>query len=134
MTATPAFIETMRFRIRRAALLLLAITVAGTIGFTAPSSVAVAQGSYGDPGGQGEKNASKPATSKPGSVTGVTVEAPPKPETIPADKKAALDAETARREAWKSYRNTTPTATVTTTTGGSPQVENYPGLRDAASH
>jgi hypothetical protein len=116
----------------RATLLLQAITAAGVIGFAAPASVALAQGN------QGQNAESGAAASKPGSVGGVVVQAPPKPSSIPPDKKAAFDAEAARRKAWQKYRGTTPTPTATTAaTAGvsaSTRAEDYPGLRSLASH
>jgi hypothetical protein len=120
----------MKSRIFRATLLLQAITVAGVIGFAAPASVALAQGS------QGAKSESSAAASKPGSVAGVVVQAPPKLNRIPPAKKAALDAEAAKRKAWKKYRDTTPTATArgSASAGASAQAENYPGLHSLVSH
>lgn len=107
-------------------LLRRAIAVVGAIGLAAPASFALAQGS------DGGKSATSAAASKPGSVPGVVVQAPPKPSNIPPKKKAALDAEAAKRKAWKNYRTVTPapTAASTPTAGvsASARAENYPGL------
>lgn len=114
----------------RAPQLIRAITVAGAIGLAAPASMALAQAS------QGEKNESSAAAPKPGSVGGVVVQAPPKLNSIPPAKKAALDAAAARRKAWQKYRTTTPAPTAATgaDAGAPPQAENYPGLHNMASH
>jgi hypothetical protein len=66
----------------------------------------------------------------------VVVQAPPKLDKIPADKKAALDAQAAKRKAWKKYRTAPPTGTATgaATPGASANAENYPGLHSLASH
>jgi hypothetical protein len=122
----------MKSCIFRATLLVQAVAVAGAIGFAAPASVALAQGS------QGGKSESKAAASKSGSVAGVVVEAPPKLDRIPPAKKAALDAEAAKRKTWKKYRSAAPAATsaaaATATTTASARAENYPGLHSLASH
>jgi hypothetical protein len=132
----------MKSRIFRATLLLQAIAVAGVIGVAAPASVALAQGNQAQggqaQGGQGAKSGSKAAAPKPGSVGGVVVQAPPKPSTIPADKKAALDAAAAKRKAWQKYRNTTAPASApgsaTAGASASARAEDYPGLHNMASH
>ena len=118
----------MKSCIFRAPLLLRAITVAGAIGFAAPASVALAQGR------QGEKSESSAAASKPGIVGGVVVQAPPKLDRIPPAKKAALDAEAAKRKAWQKYRTTIPAPTAGADAGAPAQAENYPGLHSLASH
>src|SRR5690349_14803921 len=76
-------------------------------------------------------SASSPAASKPGSVPGVVVQARPKPSTIPPKKKAALDAQAAKRKAWQDYRAGTA-ATPARSAGASAEAlaENYPGLRN----
>jgi hypothetical protein len=116
----------------RAALLLPAIAVAGVIGLAAPGSVALAQAS------QGGKNESDAAASKPGGVAGVVVQAPPKLNRIPPAKKAALDAEAAKRKTWQKYRTTTPSTpahgTEPASTTAAARAENYPGLHDLGSH
>jgi hypothetical protein len=122
----------MKSCVFRATKLLQAITVVGAIGFAAPASVALAQGAS-----QGQKSESSAAASKPGSVGGVVVQAPPKLNKIPPEKKKAFDAEVAKREAWQKYRQA-PAATATTgaTAGVSAtaRAENYPGLRSMGSH
>ena len=94
----------------------------------APASVALAQGS------QGQKSESSAAASKPGSVGGVVVQAPPKLKGVPPDKKAAMDAEAARRKHWTKYRKTTPlpasAAPAPATVSAAARAENYPGLHD----
>jgi len=80
-----------------------------------------------------EQSASSPAATKAGSVPGVVVEAPPKRSAIPAKKKAALDAEAAKRKRWQSYRATTaPTPARTAGVSAEARAENYPGLRSRA--
>jgi hypothetical protein len=98
--------------------------------------VALAQSSQDHQASQAQKSESSAAASKPGSVSGVVVQAPPKLDRIPPDKKAALDAEAAKGKAWKKYRNTTPPATVTAKAGvgASSRAENYPGLHTLDSH
>ena len=105
-----------------ATLLLRAIAVVGAIGLASPASAA--QGRHG------VKTASSAAASKRGSVAGVVVQAPPKSNKNPPEKKAAFDAEAAKRKAWQKYRNTTPSPTPTLTAGvsASARAENYPGL------
>jgi hypothetical protein len=106
----------------RTALFLPAITLAGAIGFSLPSSVAVAQA------GQGGRTDAGAAASQPDSVGGVVVQAP-RPESelrqIPADKKAAFDEEAAKNEAWKRYRKSTPPLAE----GTLGQAKDYPGLQ-----
>jgi hypothetical protein len=62
----------------------------------------------------------------------VVVQAPPKISSIPANKRAALDAEAAKRKAWQKYRSATPAPTsASTPTAGvsaSERAEDYPGL------
>jgi len=115
----------MKSSIFQATLILPAIAVAGAIGFAAPASVQA---------GQSAKSASSAA--EPATVHGVVVQAP-KPNGIPPEKKAALDAQAAKRKAWTKYR-TAPTATATSaapgTTSASTRAGNYPGLHDLASH
>ena len=120
----------MKSSILQATLILPAIAVAGAIGFAAPASVAWAQA------GQSAKSASSAA--EPATVHGVVVQAP-KPNGIPPEKKAALDAKAAKRKAWNKYRTgPAPTATATSaapgTTSASTRAGNYPGLHDLASH
>jgi hypothetical protein len=105
-------------------LLLRVIVVAGAIGSAAPASVALAQGSHGG------KSASSAAASKPGSVAGVIVQAPPKSNKIPPEKKAGFDAEATKRKAWQKYRATIPAPRPVLTAGASAsaRAENYPGL------
>ena len=121
----------MKSSIFQATLLLPAIAVAGAIGFAAPASVAWAQD------GQGAKGASSAAESEPATVPGVVVQAP-KPNGIPPEKKAALDAKAAKRKAWTNYRKTAPAPTATTaapgTASASSRAGNYPGLHDLESH
>lgn len=106
-----------------------AIVVAGAIGLASPASVALAQASHGGDSANSAKSASSTPASKPGSVSGVVVQAPPKSK-IPPDKRAAFDAEAAKRKAWQAYRGGAPVAKPTMTTGvsASARAENYPGL------
>ena len=108
-----------------ATLLLRVIAVAGAIGSASQASVALAQA------GHDGKTGSSAAASKPGAVSGVTVQAPPRPKISPG-KKAALDAEAAKRKAWKTYRITTPAPTSasrpTAAISAASRAENYPGL------
>lgn len=122
----------MKSCIFRATQLLQAIAIAGAILFAAPASVALAQG------GQGGKSESSATESKPRSVPDVVVQAPPKLNGVPPEKKAALNAEAAKRKAWNTYRKTAPaapaTATAPATASASSKAENYPGLHNLASH
>jgi hypothetical protein len=113
-----------------------AIAVAGAIGLMLPASAAVAQASQGEsqsgPGASqnvspSEKAGSEAATAKPASVGGVIVQAPrPEPQAqIPADKRAAYDAEVAKSEAWKRYRKSMPPLSA----GTLEQADDYPGLQ-----
>jgi hypothetical protein len=128
----------MKSCIFRANLPLQAIAVAGAIGFAAPASVALAQGTQGQ-GSQSQKGESSAAASKPpGNVSGVVVQPAPKLNKIPPAKKAALDAEAAKRKTWQTYRNTTAPASAparaTPGMSASARAENYPGLRSLPSH
>lgn len=79
------------------------------------------------------KSASSPTASKPGSVPGVVVQAPPKRSTISPKKKAALDAEAAKRKTWQTYRATAaPTPARSAGAGAEERAENYPGLHARA--
>jgi hypothetical protein len=122
----------MKSSIFQATLLLPAIAVAGAIGFAASAS-APAAWAQGDQGAAGGSNS---AASEPASVPGVVVQAP-KPNGIPADKKAALDAKAAKRKAWTSYSKTAPVAVPSTaapgTASASSRAGNYPGLHDLGS-
>jgi hypothetical protein len=116
----------MKPSISPAALLFRLIAVAGAIGLASPASVALAQA------GHGGKSASSDAASRLGAVSGVVVQAPSKTSRMPPDKKAALDAEAAKRKAWKKYRTTTPApmpaSMPTAGMSASARAENYPGL------
>lgn len=120
----------MKSCIFRAPQRLLAIALAGAIGLAAPASVALAQG------GQGEKGERSAAASKPGSVAGVVVQAQPKLSRIPPAKRAALDAEAAKRRAWQKYHQAAPAPTARADAGVSAtaRAENYPGLHSLGSH
>jgi hypothetical protein len=124
-------------RPRSPALLHRVIAVAAVIGFALPASAALAQaGQVASPGaGPSESQNVSPdgnpesdaATAKPASVGGVIVQAP-RPEAqppIPADKRAAYDAEVAKSEAWKRYRKSIPSTNV----GTLEQADDYPGLQ-----
>ena len=114
---------------RSCAFRLLVIIVAGATGFAAPASVGLAQDS------EGGKRPSGAAASDPHTVSGVVVHAPPKPHKIPPEKRAAFDAEAAKRKAWTTYRATPPARTGGgKLPGASPQTENYPGLHTLGSH
>ncbi len=111
-----------------ATLLLRAITLVGAIGLAAPAPAASAQG------GHDGKSPSSAAAAKPGGVAGVVVQAPPKTNRIPPERKAAFDAEAAKRKTWKQYRTTIPAPAPTPTAGASAsaRAENYPGLHTLA--
>jgi len=80
-----------------------------------------------------EKSASSPAASKPGSVPGVVVQAPSKRSTVPPKKKAAFDAEAAKRKTWQRYRATpAPTPAQSAGVDAEARAENYPGLHTRA--
>jgi hypothetical protein len=128
----------MKSCILRANLVLQTIVLAGTIGFAAPASVSLAQGSQGH-GSQSQKSKSSAVASKPpGSVSGVVVQPAPKGNKIPPAKRTALDAEAAKRKAWQSYRDSpTPASAPASASPGmsaSARAENYPGLHDLPSH
>lgn len=113
------------------------ITIAAAIAFTLPASVALAQAGQGagpnasssDSQGAGpsETPGSDAATARPASIGGVVVEVPrPEPEPmIPADKRAAYDADVAKAEAWKRYRRSMPPLSAGTIEQGA----DYPGLQ-----
>jgi hypothetical protein len=118
------------------ALLHQAIAIAGAIGLALPGSAAVAQVSQGESQSgpdasqsvsPSDKAGSEAAAAKPASVGGVVVQAPrPEPQAeIPADKRAAYDAEVAKREAWKRYRKSMPPLSA----GTLEQADDYPGLQ-----
>jgi hypothetical protein len=101
------------------------------MGFVAPASVGLAQDK------QGAKHESGTAAEKkpPHTVSGVVVQAPPKPNKIPPHKRAAFDAEAANKKAWTTYRATAAAPTrEARAIGASPQTENYPGLNKLGSH
>ena len=88
----------------RTALLLPAIAVAAVVGLALPGSVAMAQTG---PGAKSGKTENKAAASKPGSVGGVTVQAPRRSalQKIPPDKAAGFDQEAADAEASEARRS-----------------------------
>lgn len=110
----------MKSGILRTTLLLPAF--AGAICFTLQPSAATAQAP------QGGQAAAGAEASSPGNVGGVVVQAPRPPSklgAIPPDKKAALDDEAAKNEAWKRYRKSTPPLS----DGTLGQAKDYPGLQ-----
>jgi hypothetical protein len=119
----------MKPRAARTALLLPAIAVAAVVGLALPGPVAMAQTG---PGAKSGKTENKAAASKPGSVGGVTVQAPRRSalQKIPPDKAAGFDQEAADAEAWKGYRKSTPRAAE----GTLGQAKDYPGLHKLAPH
>jgi hypothetical protein len=119
----------MKFCSFRGAFRLLVAAVAGAAGFAAPASIGLAQDN------QGAKHESGAAASKPPhTVSGVVVQAPPKPNKIPPHKRAAFDAEAANRNAWTSYRASASAPTGKQVIGASPQTGDYPGLNKLGSH
>jgi hypothetical protein len=107
------------------------LAVVGVLGLALPAPVAMAQTSKDDSGaGAANQNKGDSAAgpANPGSVSGVIVEAPPRPDhpQIPPDKKAAYDAEVAKAEAWKSYRQGIPPLS----DGTIGQSKDYPGLQN----
>ena len=118
----------MKFCMFRVTRHLQAIAVAGAIGL-ASASGALAQQS---PAKKGEPS---PPASKPADVKGVVVQAPRKADSIAPEKRAALDAEAANRQAWKNYRAAPrATGTMGSRPGQSPRTEGYPGLRSWVYH
>jgi hypothetical protein len=109
------------------------LAVAGALGLTLSASTALAQtnNGAGETSAAGASNQnksdSKAGASDPNSVSGVVVPGQRRPENppIPADKKAAYDAEVAKEEAWRRYRKSMPPATESTIG----QAKDYPGLR-----
>ncbi|MEI9889726.1 MAG: hypothetical protein WDN45_02955 [Caulobacteraceae bacterium] len=110
----------------RTALRLQAIAIAAVIGLlAAPAALSAA------PAGPAEKGANEAPAAMPDKVGGVVVQAPrgrSKLGAIAPDKKAALDQEAARNEAWKTYRKSTPPAAA----GTLGQSKDYPGLQALA--
>ena len=79
------------------------------------------------------QSANSPAASEPSTVPGVVVQPAPKPSTMSVKKKAALDAEAAKRKAWKNYRAApAPTPGRTAGVSAEARAENYPGLHARA--
>jgi hypothetical protein len=117
----------------RATPLFRAITLAAVISVAAPASVALAQDSQGGQSASGTADP-QPAGSKPEDVSGVVVEAPKKLDTIPPAKRAAFDAEAAKRKASTTYRSAPPTATAAAGAAGTApagsQAGTYPGLKN----
>jgi hypothetical protein len=117
----------------RATPLFRTITLAAVIGVAAPASVVLAQDSQGAKSASGVA-APQPAGSKPEDVGGLVVEAPKKVDTIPPAKRAAFDAEAAKRQASTTYRSAPPTATVPAGAAGTApagsQAGPYPGLKN----
>ncbi len=102
------------------AVLLPGIVAAALIGATLPTSVAMAQASQTP-----DAQMAAPAQDA-SSVSGVVVQAPPsqpKLAQIPPDKKAAIDKEAAKQEAWRKYRESLPSASDATL-----GIKDYPGL------
>jgi hypothetical protein len=105
------------------------------VGLALSASTALAQTTKGDSGDNGAaassqnkgESGSGAGASNPDSVSGVVVEGARRPDNppIPADKKAAYDAEVAKAEAWRRYRQSMPPATESTIG----QAKDYPGLR-----
>jgi len=111
---------------------LRTLAAVGALGLALSASSALAQGG-GDRGNnpaasanpnQGDSGAG-PSTQD--SVSGVVVPGQRRPTNppIPADKKAAYDAEVAKEEAWRRYRKSMPPASDSTID----QAKDYPGLR-----
>ena len=122
-------------RIQRKLPSLRTLAVVGAMGVTLAASMALAQTSKDDSGaGASNQNKSGSAAgpSNTDSVSGVVVQAPPRPDhpQIPPDKKAAYDAEVAKAEAWKSYRQSIPPLS----DGTIGQSKDYPGLQNLLPH
>lgn len=102
----------------------------GALGLALSASMAHAQTNAGD-NGAGASNQNKgdsgAGASSQGSVPGVVVQAPRRPDNppIPPDKRAAFDAEAAKDEAWRRYHQSTPSASE----GTIGQAKDYPGLQ-----
>jgi hypothetical protein len=109
------------------------VALAGVLGLALPASMALAQGDRGNnPAASTNSNQAASGNagadaSDPNSVSGVVVPGARRPESppIPADKKAAYDAEVAKEEAWRRYRKSMPPASDSTID----QAKDYPGLR-----
>jgi hypothetical protein len=125
----------MKLRVLRKPPILLVISAVSTAGLALSASAALAQANpaASNDGAAAAANQTKsdngnggPGASNQDSVSGVVVQAPSQAgPPIPPDKKAAFDAEVAKQEAWKRYRQSTPPASA----GTIGQSDDYPGLR-----
>jgi hypothetical protein len=126
----------MKPRISRKPPFLRTLAAAGALGLTLSASMAMAQANNANsaasppPAPNQDKSDSGSAggdASTPDSVSGVVIPGQRRPENppIPADKKAAYDAEVAKEEAWRRYRKSMPPASDSTID----QAKDYPGLR-----
>ena len=115
---------------------LRTLAAVSALGLALSASTALAQSNKGDSGnnGSGAPTQNKGGAQDSGAVapnqdavSGVVVEGARRPDNppIPADKKAAFDAEVAKEEAWRRYRQSTPPASA----GTIGQADDYPGLR-----
>lgn len=98
---------------------------AGVLAMTLAASSAWAQADH--PTGAG-------GSTKPNAIGEVVVRAPPAHRRhharIPPAKAAAFAAQAAKNDAWRKYRDSTPSVTA----GTLDQAAGYPGLRSAFSH
>jgi hypothetical protein len=122
----------MKSRILQKPPFLPTLVVAGALGLalTASSALAQAGGNRGNnPAASANPNQgdSGASSANPDSVSGVVVPGQRRPTNppIPADKKAAYDAEVAKEEAWRRYRKSMPPASDSTID----QAKDYPGLQ-----
>ena len=123
----------MNSRILRKPPFLRSLAAVGALGLALSASAALAQGDRGNnPAASANANSgvtpAPPANATdPNSVSGVVVPGQRRPENppIPADKKAAYDAEVAKEEAWRRYRKSMPPASDSTID----QAKDYPGLQ-----
>jgi hypothetical protein len=102
---------------------LLAVFALGLA--SAAQAQAQAQNDQDKPAAASEPGA---AASKPGSVEGVTVNAPPPLAArlgVPPEKAAEYAAEAAQNKAWSDYRKSTPPVT----SDPNDQSKDYPGLQ-----
>jgi hypothetical protein len=127
----------------------LAMAGAAALALSAPMALAQADPGGGGAGAAGASNpnqggagnsaagaanpgAANPGAANPGNVSGVIVEAPPRPENppVPPDKAAGYAKEAAKAEAWRSYRGSLPPLS----DGTLGQAKDYPGAQSLLPH
>lgn len=82
----------------------------------------------------GATQVSSAATTQSNTVPGVTVRPAPTIHTISPEKRAEFDAEVAKRNAWRRYRATAPSPSLTKGPFGGVETDGYPGLTKLGAH